>query len=115
MSRFNVSSMFRRNPLSKSGVAALAVMALVLPACNVDRQAATPTNATAQKIANNTDRWIGQTVTIRSEPLKKIAPSTFTMSSNQFFGQEPILVVNASGKPFVLPAGQNPDVQVTGQ
>jgi hypothetical protein len=90
-------------------------MAFILPACNLNREAAAPTNATAEKVATNTDRWIGQTVTIRSEPLKKIAPNTFTMSSNQFFGQEPILVVNASGKPFVLPTTQGPDVQVTGQ
>ncbi|MGG6265561.1 hypothetical protein ACQ4M3_06095 [Leptolyngbya sp. AN03gr2] len=108
-------SQFNRKLYKRSGVAALALMAFILPACNLSNQATAPNNATAQKVASNTDRWIGQTVTIRSEPLQKIAPNTFTMSSNQFFGQEPILVVNASGKPFVLPTTQGPDVQVTGQ
>lgn len=120
MNRLSVNQWLCRSRLDRtlfrsSGIAALALMAFILPACNLNREATAPTNATAEKVATNTDRWIGQTVTIRSEPLKKIAPNTFTMSSNQFFGQEPILVVNASGKPFVLPTAQGSDVQVTGR
>lgn len=120
MNRLSVNQWLCRSRIDRtlfrsSGIAALALMAFILPACNLNREATAPTNATAEKVATNTDRWIGQTVTIRSEPLKKIAPNTFTMSSNQFFGQEPILVVNASGKPFVLPTAQGSDVQVTGQ
>lgn len=120
MNRLSINQMRRRSRinhklLKSSGVAALALMAFVLPACDSNREAVTPSNATAEKVAENTDLWIGKTATIRSKPIKKIAPNTFTMSSNQFFGQEPILVVNASDKPSVLPAQHNIDVQVTGQ
>ncbi|MBW4542065.1 MAG: hypothetical protein KME43_23425 [Myxacorys chilensis ATA2-1-KO14] len=98
---------------------ALALMALVLPACTNGRQeaAAPPAtgNVTTKEVANETNRLIGQTVTIRSEPIKKIAPNTFTVSDEQFFGTESILVVNASGTPFTLPTDNDVEVQVTGQ
>ncbi|MBW4490077.1 MAG: hypothetical protein KME12_20030 [Trichocoleus desertorum ATA4-8-CV12] len=101
-----------------SGIA-FALMALVLPACTDGRQeAAAPPpagNVTTEEVANETNRLIGQTVTIRSEPIKKIAPNTFTVSDEQFFGTESILVVNASGQPFVLPTDDGVEVQVTGQ
>ena len=98
---------------------ALALMALVLPACTNGQQATVAPspvgNVTTKEVANDTNRLIGQTVTIRSEPIKKIAPNTFTVSDEQFFGTESILVVNASGQPFVLPTDNNVEVQVTGQ
>ncbi|XHX78816.1 MAG: hypothetical protein RBJ76_02465 [Stenomitos frigidus ULC029] len=97
---------------------ALALM-VVLPACTNARQATVAPspvgNVTTEEVANETNRLIGQTVTIRSEPIKKIAPNTFTVGDEQFFGTESILVVNASGQPFVLPTDANVKVQVTGQ
>lgn len=101
--------------LRKGGAAFAVVLATtVLPACNqVTRQEAR--NTTAEDVAQNVDQYIGRTVTIRSEAIQKVAPSTFTMSSRQFFGGQPILVVNASGTPFVFPQNQNVNVQVTGQ
>lgn len=97
---------------------ALALM-VVLPACtNARQEAVAPSpvgNVTTEEVANETNRLIGQTVTIRSEPIKKIAPNTFTVGDEQFFGTESILVVNASGQPFVLPTDDNVEVQVTGQ
>ncbi|MGG6265539.1 hypothetical protein ACQ4M3_05985 [Leptolyngbya sp. AN03gr2] len=95
------------------GALALALMVVVFPACTQPRQQAN--NVTAEDVAENTNQYIGKTVTIRSEPLRKLGPSTFTMSSEQFFGREPIIVVNASGTPFVLPENQDVEVQVTGQ
>ena len=109
-----------KNRTLPTGIA-LALMALVLPACNDARQeAAAPpvageTNVTTEEVADETNRLIGQTVTIRSEPVEKINANTFTVSDEQFFGTESILVVNASGQPFVLPAEDNVEVQVTGQ
>lgn len=93
---------------------ALVLAMTVLPACNqVTRQEAR--NTTAENVAGNTNQYIGRTVTIRSEAIRKLGPSTFTMSSQRFFGGEPIIVVNASGTPFVFPENQNVNVQVTGQ
>lgn len=102
------------------GAIALVLMAIILPACNNTNQLeastpASPGNVTTEEVTNNTNVLIGQTVTVRSEPIRKIAPNTFTISDEQFFGKEPILVVNASGKPFVLPTNNDTEVQVTGK
>ncbi|MBW4511533.1 MAG: hypothetical protein KME64_34255 [Scytonematopsis contorta HA4267-MV1] len=70
------------------------------------------TNVTAQEVADNTTQLIGKTVTIRSQPLKKLSPTTFTVSNQQFFGGESILVVNATGSATPLP--ENVDLQITG-
>lgn len=97
---------------------ALALTALLLPACSNEQPEATAPpagNVTTEEVTDQTNQLIGQTVTIRSEPIKKIDPVTFTVSDQQFFGSEPILVVNASGQPFVLPAEGDVEVQVTGQ
>ncbi|HEY9780328.1 MAG TPA: hypothetical protein V6D09_09355 [Leptolyngbyaceae cyanobacterium] len=112
------------------GAFALALMAIVLPACssneleaktpapnNVNTDATTPaarTNVTTEEVSDKTNALLGQTVTVRSEPVKKIGPNSFTISDEQFFGSQPILVLNASGKPMVLPQGDT-EVQVTGK
>lgn len=101
------------------GTAALALVATtVLAGCQTpERQAATPdqTNVSPEEVAENTNQYIGQVVTVRSEPIEKISPNTFTIEDDQFFGSEPILVVNATGEPFVLPEDDETDVQVTGE
>ncbi|HEY9771592.1 MAG TPA: hypothetical protein V6C71_24375 [Coleofasciculaceae cyanobacterium] len=71
-------------------------------------------NVTTEELSENPEDLIGQTVTIRSDALKTIEPSTFTVSDEEFFGGEDIVVVNASGEPFVLPEGGT-EVQVTGE
>jgi hypothetical protein len=118
----NFNNSFMQKIWHRKGAIALALSAVLLPACtnNLERQAATPPaapggNVTTEEVVDNTDQLIGKTVTVRSQPIRKIAPSTFTISDKQFFGSEPILVVNASGKPFVLPADQNTPIQATGQ
>jgi hypothetical protein len=118
---------------TKSAIA-LALAAVVLPACTnqleANRPAASPENNTAQTAANtpaspagnvtaeevtdNTAQLIGKTVTVRSEPVRKIGNNTFTISDEEFFGRETILVVNASGQPLVLPTDDT-EVQVTGK
>jgi hypothetical protein len=67
------------------------------------------------KIAENTDEFIGQSVTIRSRAIGKIGLSSFTVRDKRFFNGEPIVVVNASGEPFDLPVDPNIEVQVKGQ
>jgi len=95
---------------------ALALAAVLLPACAEQQETATvpnaPGNVTTQEVSDNTNQLIGRTVTVRSEPVQKVGPASFTISDRQFFGNEPILVVNASGQPFLLP--ENTAVQVTG-
>ncbi|NJS16483.1 MAG: hypothetical protein HC787_05215 [Nostocaceae cyanobacterium CSU_2_110] len=70
-------------------------------------------NVTTREVVDNTAQLVGRTVTIRNRPLRKISPTTFTVSDQQFFGSEPILVVNATGS--VAPLPENTDLQITGQ
>lgn len=96
---------------------ALALAAVLLPACADQQDAAQqppgPTGTvTAEQVSDNTNQLIGRTVTVRSEPQEKVGPASFTISDQQFFGNDQILVVNASGQPFVIP--EDTDVQVTG-
>lgn len=95
----------------------LALMALVLSACNNnDLEANNPpgkANVTAEEVVDNTAQLAGKTVTVRSEPVKKVGPTSFTVSDEKFFGSQPIVVINASGEAFELPADE-PEVQVTG-
>ncbi|MBD2199542.1 MULTISPECIES: hypothetical protein [Calothrix] len=103
---------------SSQGTIALALSTTLLGACsnNLDQEAAAPeTNVTTEEVTDNTSQLIGKTVTVRSTPIRTLGPSTFTISDKQFFGTEPIIVVNASGKPFTLPSDPNVPIQVTGQ
>lgn len=120
LNRFNCDrhNSFAQRLWNPKGAIALAIMAIILPACDTAQlEAKTPAssrNVTTEEVSDNTNKLIGQTVTVRSEPIKKIGANTFTVSDEQLFGTQPILVVNASGEPIVLPEG-NTEVQVTGK
>lgn len=97
---------------------ALALVTSLLAGCETSQPQATApdqTNVSTEEVAENPNRYIGQTVTVRSEPIQKISANTFTVEDDQFFGSEPVLVVNASGQPFVLPTDDDTEVQVTGE
>ena len=116
--KFNLSkskSRFMNKFWKFQGAILLAMMAFVLPACSND-EANVPGagNVTTEEVANNTDALAGKTVTVRSEPKEKVGPASFTVSDEKFFGDESILVVNASGEPFTLPADDDIEIQVTG-
>ncbi|MBD2580332.1 hypothetical protein [Oscillatoria sp. FACHB-1406] len=110
---------------TRTGAIALALMAFVLPACtdtktgtNPDTSettpAATPSNPTLEDVANKSDQLFGQTVTVRGNPDKKIDNTSFTVTNKDFFGGDKILVVNATGQPFVFPE-EGTEIQVTGE
>lgn len=96
------------------GVMALAVTALLLPGCSGGEEIQEGrTNTTAGDVAQVSpgDPTIGKEVTIRSETAKAVGKSGFLMTPQQ---GDSILVINATGAPFVLPAGDLP-VQATGR
>jgi hypothetical protein len=118
MNKLNQNRSFVPKLWSSKGAIVLALFTFLLGACtnNLERDSAVrEDNVTTEEVADNTNQLIGKTVTVRSEPIRKIAPSTFTISDQQFFGSEPILVVNATGKPFTFPTDSNTPVQVTGE
>ncbi len=97
---------------------AIGLIAGLMGACAEDTSVTqTPSGATnvqTEDVADNTEDYIGQIVTIRSEPQDVVGNSSFTVSDEQFFGTEPILVINASGELLVLPE-DGVEVQVTGE
>lgn len=91
----------------------LVAIAMVVRSCSFFE--AKPTFTSTSEIAENTDEYIGNSVTIKSRAIQKVGLSSFTVSDARFFRGEPIVVVNASGVPFELPLDQNVKVQATGQ
>ena len=71
-------------------------------------------NVTTEEVSENTEKLVGQTVTIRSDALEVIEPASFTVGDESFFGGEDILIINASGEIFELPADDT-EVQATGE
>lgn len=95
------------------GAIALGLTALLLPGCSNDKEIADErTNTTAQEVAEvSPNPTIGKEVTIRSQTAQAVGKSGFVMTPKE--GQ-PILVINATGTPFVLPGADMP-VQATGK
>lgn len=98
--------------------AALALVTALLAGCQPpEEQAVVPgqPNVSTDEVAEDTNEYIGQVVTVRSEPIEQISGGTFTIANEQFFGNsDPVLVINASGEPFVFPE-EGVDIQVTGE
>lgn len=67
------------------------------------------------EIADNSDEFMGKSVTINSEATAKVGSTAFTVSDQKFLAGQPLVVINASGKPFELLPNQNTPIQVTGE
>jgi len=97
---------------------ALALATALLAGCQTsEEQAVVPeqTNVSTEDVAEDTNEYIGQVVTVRGEPTEQMSEGTFTIVDEQFFGSsDPVLVINASGEPFVFPE-EGVDIQVTGE
>lgn len=72
-------------------------------------------NVTTDELSEGAEGLIGETVSLRSEVAESIDEVSFLLEDNQLFGGEDILVINASGEPFVLNEGDDTPVQVTGE
>ena len=107
----------------RSKALALALSAVILPACADNQPEATnpeetttqqeAENVSAKEVTGKTDKLIGKSVTIRSNAINKISPTTFAVTDDNFFGGENILVVNASGEAQKLP--EDTELQITGE
>ncbi|BAT54746.1 hypothetical protein NOS3756_37190 [Nostoc sp. NIES-3756] len=91
----------------------LVIMAMFIRGGNLFGESPNVTNLT--EIADNTDEFMGKAVTIKSEATAKIGQSSFTINNQKFLAGQPLVVINASGKPFDLPPNQNTPIQVTGE
>jgi len=107
-----------RKSLPASAIA-LALMAVLLPSCadttqDVVTAGQEEENVTAEEVEENTEQLIGQSVSIRGEVRDVLDNVSFTISEDELFGDE-IIVVNTSGEPFMLPEEEDIEVQVTGE
>lgn len=73
-------------------------------------------NVQAGEITGNVEEYVGRTVSVRGEAERAVGQSSFLLQDDQLFGGEEIIVVNATGTPFVIPDEEPTDqVQVTGE
>lgn len=101
-----------RSFLGSSSLAIALLFTIFLGACtSEEKNPNADSNVTAEEVAEQTDAVKGQIVTVRSAVQQKVGETAFTLDND---GEE-ILVVNTSGKPFVLPAEDDLDIQATGE
>lgn len=73
-------------------------------------------NVQAGEITGNVEEYVGQTVSVRGEAERAVGESSFLLQDDQLFGGDEIIVVNATGSPFVIPNDEPTEqVQVTGE
>jgi len=111
---YNVPTVVKQGKLY-AGILAVALSVTLVPGCENQPLANAPSAAkqllTVRDVAYN-NSLLGKTVTVKSKPVEKIGSSSFTLNNNQWFG-EPMLVVNATGKPVAIPDDAS-EIQVTG-
>lgn len=98
------------------GIAALGATSIAISGCDQisdnEEIRSGKTNVTAEEVATTTEdsMIVGKTVTIRNQVKETVGDSSFLMAAE---AGSPILVVNATGQPFV-PSDQNIPIQATG-
>lgn len=102
----------------RAGAIALALSAFLLPACTTPEPEATTSPAetpvSTEDVAEDTEELIGQTVSVRGEVGEVIDDFSFTLTDEDFFGGDEVLVVDATGKKLPIPT-DGMEVQVTGE
>ena len=105
-----------RKPLAGLLVAASIT---VVSACSPVEETTTPEeaaeNVTTEELVGGAEGMIGQTVSLRAEVEEVVDDASFLLEDDQLFSGEDVLVINASGEPFVLTEGDETEVQVTGE
>jgi len=74
-------------------------------------------NVQLSDLTGNVEDYLGQTVSVRGEAEAAVGETSFLLQDDQLFGGQEVIVINASGLPFLLPTADEPteDVQVTGE
>jgi hypothetical protein len=115
-----------------AGAIALSLATILLPACTPpepeatapeveedvatsDTTAATEDNVELDELTGNIEEYVGQTVTVRADAMETVGESSFILQDDDWFGGEEVLVLNTTGSAFVLPPGEETEVQATGE
>jgi hypothetical protein len=71
------------------------------------------TNVTIEELADDTEQYVGQTITIRSQVAEELDDSSLILQTDESFGGAPVLVFNADSNSLNRPSEDIP-IQVTG-
>jgi hypothetical protein len=117
--RLSPNSLTQKLKKSQVVIAATLMVAL-LPGCfllpSQEEGVLTPT-VTPHELVNHIDLFNNSSVTMRSRPIQQVGPASFLVSDRRrfnIFGNDKILVINATGQPFAMPNNPNTVIQVTG-
>lgn len=103
-----------RKTLACLGAIALSSSALLVSGCT-QPNITSSNNVTTEDISEQAEQLVGQTVTIRSEIEEMIDDSGYVVESNEFFGGEDILIIDATGSQMSLSDAEDVPIQVTGE
>lgn len=79
-------------------------------------EVAEESNVQLGELTGNVEEYLGQTVSVRGEAERAVGETAFLLQDDQLFGGEEVIVLNATGTPFVLPDEEPTEqVQVTGE
>lgn len=72
-------------------------------------------NATVEDIIDNTDNWLGKTVTLTGKIDEMQGDSSFTLESDNYFDSDRVLIINKSGAPLPELPEENTTIRITGE
>jgi hypothetical protein len=112
--KINSTSSAIKKSLSIGAIALGLAATLALPLKSSAQETQTQeNNVTIEKLTDDVEQYIGQTVTIRSQVEQEIDLSGYILQSDEFFGGEPVLVFNPDGSSLNRP-GDDVPLQATG-
>ena len=121
MIMFNLQSRDRllyRRTIRCTPLALVGLMAMFLGACQAESPmntgTETPESVASFEAIERTEQLMGNRITIRVEPVAQISSHSFTIQDDWVFGSEPILAINASGVPVIIPLDPQTPLQITG-
>jgi len=123
------------NQFRKGAVAVLLAGTAVVSACAADQSTveepaaesdpaieesiavAEANNVQLGDLTGDVEDYLGQTVSVRGEAEVAVGESSFVLQDDELFGGQEVIVINATGVPFVLTGTNEPtdDIQVTGE
>lgn len=72
-------------------------------------------NSTLENIIDDTDNWVGKTVTITGTLDELKDDNTFTLGADNYFDSDRLLIVNESGEPLPELPEENIPLRITGK
>ena len=72
-------------------------------------------DATMEEVIDNTDNWVGKTVTVTGTIDELKDDNTFTLEGDNYFDSDRVLIINESGEPLPELPEENMTLRITGK